>query len=427
MRRVNVYRVIADRALLLLLRIIADRCARLWNTAQYICRQRFLAGEKVPSYARLCSLLKEHEAYRALPSDIAQEVLKMVRESWNSFFKNRKNYRAGKIPEPPGLPGYCKDRRTGHRLIRCIPIKCTRSYSIHGSEFSMTAPSDLSSDRLRMRVRGCTRWNGKPGRAELLWDAARNVWYLHQSVKVNAPTRRPRRRRWAAVDRGARIPLALAIEGVPEVLVFRARELWKDFLYWSRQIAGLQSRLRTRGMHASRELRRMYARRRERLLAAYRGLARTVVDILKRHGVTDLIVGDLTGIRENMDFGPLNELVHNFWSFAELLRILKDACERAGIRVHEKPEGGTSSHCVLCGEDAARPIRSRVLCRNGHELHADINGALNLLYREPEVRARVEGRPGWRTLRWNGHRWVPIESACRVPSPAATSRLPPGG
>jgi putative transposase len=40
-----------------------------------------LAGEQVPSYARLCSLLKEDEAYRALPSDIAQEVLKKVRES----------------------------------------------------------------------------------------------------------------------------------------------------------------------------------------------------------------------------------------------------------------------------------------------------------------------------------------------------------
>jgi hypothetical protein len=36
MRRVNVYKTIADRALLIVLGIIADRCARLWNTAQYI-------------------------------------------------------------------------------------------------------------------------------------------------------------------------------------------------------------------------------------------------------------------------------------------------------------------------------------------------------------------------------------------------------
>jgi putative transposase len=114
----------------------------------------------------------------------------------------------------------------------------------------MTAPADLRSDRLCLRIRGCTRWNGKPGRAELLWDPARNVWYLHQSVKVSAPAGRPRERRWAAVDRGARGPLALAIEGVPEVLLFRARELWKDFLYWSRQIARLQSRLRTRARRA---------------------------------------------------------------------------------------------------------------------------------------------------------------------------------
>jgi len=112
----------------------------------------------------------------ALPSDIAQEVLKKVRESWVSDFENLRNYRDGKLEEPPGIPRYWKDRRTGHGITVCIHIKCTRSYTIDGDAFSMSAPGDLSGQQLCMRIRGCTRWRGKPGRAELVWDPARNVW-----------------------------------------------------------------------------------------------------------------------------------------------------------------------------------------------------------------------------------------------------------
>jgi putative transposase len=123
----------------------------------------------------------------------------------------------------------------------------------------------------------------------------------------------------------------------------------------------------------------------------------------------------------------MNDLVHNFWTFRTILDILSRACERAGIRVHEAPERGTSSHCALCGMPAVRPARSRVVCQIGHELHADVNGALNLLDRDPEVRGRAGGRPTWRTLRWNGHRWVPTRSALATTTATGDLQAAPAG
>jgi hypothetical protein len=35
------------------LRVIGDRVSRLWNAANYICRQRFIAKEGVPTGSRL--------------------------------------------------------------------------------------------------------------------------------------------------------------------------------------------------------------------------------------------------------------------------------------------------------------------------------------------------------------------------------------
>ncbi len=418
MIRVNVYRLLPSAEDSRLLRVLGDRVAALWNVAQYDCRHAYLHHASAPSYAALCSLLRLHPTYRALSSDMAQEVLKKVRESWRSYFVLAQRFRAGRIPQKPRLPGYWKDRRTGHRLCRCIPIKAPRSYRVDAQTFAVTLPADLRPGRLEIPVRGATRYHGKLGRAEVSYDATRRRWYLRVSVDLPQPDRQPRPVRHAAADRGARIGLAVAIEGVDQVALFRMREAWKDYRYWSREIAAEQRHLALRGQRSSRRLRRLYLQRAARLQTAYRALARTVVRRLQQHHVTDLTVGDFRHIREAMNFGGLNELVHNFWAFDHALALLKDACERVGIRLHGANERGTSSHCALCAEPTpvVRPIRSRVQCPYGHQLHADVAGACNLLRRtthDPEVRGRAGGRPRWTTCRWNGHRWVATESAQR--------------
>ncbi len=66
-----------------------------------------------------------------------------------------------------------------------------------------------------------------------------------------------------------------------------------------------------------------------------------------------------------------------------------------------------------------RPIRSRVRCPHGHQLHADVAGARNRLQRttpDPEVRGRAGGRPRWITCRWNG------VGRCRIHPAAGATR-----
>jgi len=418
-RRINIYRVLPDRERRRLLRILGDRCAALWNLAQHRCRQALFANDRIPSYGDLCVQLITDAAYQALPSDIAQEVLKKVAESWKSYRQALIAFKTGRVPRKPRVPGYWKDRKTGHRLWKCIPIKCPRAYHVSAHEISIVMPADLHHGRLILPIRGQTRWTGKLGRAELLYDAVRRRWALHVNVVVAEPEHAPREKRWAGIDPGPRMTVAVAIHNKADAALYRSRELWKDFRYWDRRIAAIQRELAPRGLHTSRRLRRCYQQRQVRLEAAYRALARVVVDSLKRFRVTDVAVEDQTGIRDGLNFGRNNELIHNFWAFAKMTHALQDACELAGIRVHPVPRtDGASSHCAVCADGTAvtRPHRSRVRCKNGHRLHADVNAAWNLLDTslgttlEPEVRARAGGRPRWRTYRWNQHRWVPTES-----------------
>jgi len=106
MKRCNIVRVLFSKEQAKVLETLGDRCAALWNAVQYRCRQAFFRGKPMPSYEALCSEFKEHPAYKALPADVAQEVIKKARKAWDSFFACLRLFRKGELERPPRVPGY---------------------------------------------------------------------------------------------------------------------------------------------------------------------------------------------------------------------------------------------------------------------------------------------------------------------------------
>lgn len=190
-----------------------------------------------------------------------------------------------------------------------------------------------AGERLTIPTRGILRFRGVPRTLELRCDPVRRRWYAHQIVEVSPPDRKEKPPKCAAIDLGARVLAALATEGLDHQLLFFAREVWKDFLYWMKQIAKEQARLAKAGRRTSRALRRLCQTRTRNLRHTFTALAAEIARILKRHRVTVLFLEDLTDIREDMDFGPRNFLVHNFWAFRMLRKLIEAECSRAGIAV----------------------------------------------------------------------------------------------
>jgi putative transposase len=411
MKRTNVVRILPGKQQRQALEIIGDRCAALWNAVQYRCRQAFFNGEPVPSYETLCSEFKEHPAYFALPAHIGQEVIKKARKTWDSFFALLRLYRKGELERPPRIPRYWKDRRTRKRMFCVIPVKASTSYRLDSCTLSLTLPRDLREKhggRLILHTKGVLRFHGTPKTLELRYDRVKKRWYAHQVVEVPEPSRKAKPEKYAALDLGARVLAALAIEGLDRQILFSGRGVWKDFLYWMKQIAKEQSRLNRAGRKTSRHLRRLYQVRTRRLRHAFVALAAEIARCLKRHCVTTLFLEDLTGIREDMDFGPGNLLVHNFWVFRRLRNLIEAACTRAGIKVVMREPRGTSCRCAVCGSPVERFVRHKAACsRCGCVWHADANAALNILLFGSSKGHGAEATPQKPlALRWNRHRWV---------------------
>ena len=397
------------------------------------------------------------EAYKALPSDIAQEVLKKLHEAWKSYRALRSLWKADpKTNQKPGLPDYRKDKppkkvesrtaqilkklgnpkkerkeggdnrpqaRTGEtvRPTDWIPIKCGRSYDVTTHVVSLTLPADLrrlarengsKEKRLVLSHRGLERHKGQRGRAEVLYDRGRGRWYFRWSVKKD-----PRKEReWSkagAIDLGVRVLASLSIEGEAEALHVSGNDVLHDWDYWGRQIALYQHELARSGRKASERLSRLHRLRWDRLRHAWEAIAARLVRRCLTLKVGTVYLGWPKDIRRDKDYGGLwNDRIHVFWSFDLALRILEKHFSRARILAVRVGERGSSSTCTLenVGEEPEHEVVRRprhvLSCRTcGTRLHSDQAGSRNILrFSKPSVRwVGVEATPRTATCAFNRH------------------------
>lgn len=70
----------------------------LYNYVNYILRQSFFETRSIPGgYEISTKLAKENQAdFRALPSNVSQQTIKLVFKAWKSFFCALKSYKKDK-------------------------------------------------------------------------------------------------------------------------------------------------------------------------------------------------------------------------------------------------------------------------------------------------------------------------------------------
>ncbi|OGT89420.1 MAG: hypothetical protein A2514_15925 [Gammaproteobacteria bacterium RIFOXYD12_FULL_61_37] len=418
--RTNILRLIPDKATERTLRLMGDRVSALWNAANYVRRQAFVAHAAMPGYAKLCEDFKEHEAYRALPTHMGQEVLKKLIEAWESCFALREKWQSGALKDKPGLPRYRK-HKDGTRPNDWIPVKSTAAYAVGPRHVALTLPADLrKKGRLQIPCRGLRRYVGPMKSADLLFDAGRGRWYIKYRVERDDNRPKPWVRE-AALDLGVRVAVSLSINGVGPSFNFLGRDLLKDWDYWGRKLSEHMSELshRPKNQQSSKKLRRMFSQRGKRWEHAWEALSARIVAQLRNHKVGHLYIGWPKDIRRDKNYGKKwNGRIHNFWGFDKASKILERHCARAGIQTSRVLEGKSSSTCPEChSENVVRKPRHVLACRDcGFKAHSDQSGSRNLLRTQnpaaqfPNIpgpsRDRAEAAPKPETHRWHYHRWA---------------------
>jgi len=370
-KRTNKFRLRPTKEQEKVLFSLCEMSAVLWNKVNYRRRQSFFAGE-------IDWDTKEEygEFKRIIGSATAQQIIRKNDEAWRSFLKLLRLKQRGKLPKHAckvSPPGYWKDRLTGRRkLLTVIRNDCYRIVEVGKKKW-------LVFRGLRIRITGDTRWRGKQGRLEIHYDDLTGRWYALQSVEVSVNRAESAKR--AYTDLGVVNIITAWIEGERQCIAFSGKQLLSDWWYWTKKISRCQSQLkRVNGRNTSKRLRKLYRKRKLRFRHAINTIIHRFVRLCCEKGVSEIVVGDPRGIRDNSDKGrKVNALVHNFWSFRYIIERLRTTAENFGIEVKLVRENGTSSRCPWCHSKNVRKHKRLFKCLScGIEAHRDVVGALNI-------------------------------------------------
>lgn len=121
---------------------LAFKSKNLYNAANYVIRQSFIYGWNYVNYNEMNRLMKSHEAYKALPAKVSQQILMVLDKNWKSFLEAVKAYKtdSSKFTGRPKLPKY-KDKAKGRNLlvytIQAISSKQSKKgmIKLSGTEF----------------------------------------------------------------------------------------------------------------------------------------------------------------------------------------------------------------------------------------------------------------------------------------------------
>ena len=94
-------------------------------------------------------------------------------------------------------------------------------------------------------------------------------------------------------------------------------------------------------------------------------------------GVGTIVLGDLTGIRNTINYGKrANQKLHQ-WAFGKIAELITYKAKSLGIKVKTIDESYTSQTCPKCG-NRKKPTHRNYTCTCGFQYHRDGVGAMNI-------------------------------------------------
>ena len=240
----------------------------------------------------------------------------------------------------------------------------------------------------------------KPKRVEIGWDGSQ--YELRAQYKVEE-TKEPKGDKTAGIDVGE-IHLA-AVETGDESWTVNGRELRSLRRQQNRTKSRLDSKI-DRKKYGSRKWKRL-VRAKDQQLTKIRNQIRDLlhkqstrlVKTLHKRRVGTVVVGDLTGIRNGLDYGSkANQRLHQ-WAYNEFVRMIEYKARLHGMTVERVGEAYTTQTCPQCGNRHKPPGRT-YSCDCGFVGHRDVVGAANI--RKKYLGQDDTGQPSVSSLRVAG-------------------------
>jgi putative transposase len=373
----------------------AFQSKNLYNAALYLVRQSYIHEGKYLTYNEVQKRMQSHEAYKALPAKVSQQVLIQLDHDWDSFFKARDAYA---LDPPtflgrPKLPGYKHKTQGRNMLVYTIQAM---SRGKNGLQRGIIKPSMLAIE-VKTKHKNIHQVRIVPRKGFYVVEAV-----YEQEVR-QAPVNPAY---YAGIDIGMNNLVALT-SNKPQFksIIVNGRPVKSTNQFYNKRKADLQQKLGHTG--TTKRMERMANKRNRRIDHYMHTASKRIIDVLVKEGIGVLVIGKNDAWKQEANMGKRTN--QNFVQIphARFIAMLTYKAELVGIRVEVTEESYTSQASLLDldplpvrkkGDDTKHTFSGKRVKRglyrasNGREINADINGAGNIIRKvAPDAFQRVEG------------------------------------
>ncbi|HEY7833416.1 MAG TPA: transposase [Ktedonobacterales bacterium] len=352
----------------------------LYNAANYAVRQAFIFRGVYLTYPQMHQRMKDHEAYKALPAKVAQQILMVLDRNWQSFFTALAAWRddPAKFLGRPRLPGY-KDKQNGRNLL----VYTTQALSVPALRQGLICPSMLG---ITVKTR--------QQHVQQVRIIPRSGFYVVEVVHEQEPAPAPvNSALHAGVDVGVN-NLALLTSDKPGFIprLVNGRPVKSINQFYNKRRAELQRHLGE--AHSSRRLERITTKRTRRIDWYLHTASRRIIDLLVAEGIGTLVIGKNPLWKQEPGMGKRTNQHFVSVPHARLIEMLTYKAELVGMQVIVTEESYTSKASFLDADplpvysaagteqprfSGRRVKRGLYRAADGRHINADVNGSYNII------------------------------------------------
>jgi putative transposase len=372
----------------------------LYNAALYVIRQAFIHEGKYLNYNEIDKRMQSHEAYKALPAKVSQQVLLLLHKNWIAFFAARNAYEQdpSQFTGCPRLPKY-KHKTEGRNIL----VYTAQAISAKGLRDGLIQPSGLTITIQTQRTV-----------VDQVRIVPRHGPYVVEVIYTKAPIQ-------ADVDPSFCVGIDLGVTNLaarasnregfaPRLVNGRPIKAWNQ--WYNKRIRDLKLLLpKADRERVTRQMQQITNTRNRRIDHYLHTASKRIINLLVEEGIGTVIIGKNPLWKQECEMGRRTN--QNFVSIphARFIDMLTYKAALVGITVEVTEESYTSKASfldldpiptykpndeeehVFSGKRIGK--RNRLYrAKDGRKICADVNGAYNIL-RKSRPDAFAKGVAGY--------------------------------
>ena len=346
----------------------------LYNLANYYVRQEFFYLDHWLRYYDLWYMLKEKEPYKKLPSQTAQQILKIVDKNWKSFFHALKDWKRHSEtylgrPKPPNYK-----KKNGEFMIIFTNQQCKIK------EGYLYFPKKTKLLPVKTRIQN------KLHQVRII---PKGIYYVLEIVyHKELENLNLDKDRVIGIDLGLNNIITMVNNAGQPPVIIKGGKVKAINQFYNKQLAKYKSIKDKQGIeYETKRIKNLTRKRNNKITDKFHKISRKVINYSIKHNFGTIIIGYNTKWKQNINIGRINNQQFVQIPFFKLISQIKYKSELLGINVVINKESFTSKCSFLDNEVIKRHKTyagkriSRGLFRSqrGVIINADVNGAYNII------------------------------------------------